>query len=84
MRVFVYKLIITCVGLFILFQLTFGYLLRSVENKIMNTFSKDKINLIKNKIREEIKDSLKKDKIFSKEDDEILKKFIKKINDEIN
>lgn len=83
MRVFVYKLIITCIGLFILFQFTFGYLLRTVENKIMNTFSKDKINLIKDKIREEIKNSLKKDKIFSKEDNEILKKFIEKINDEI-
>ena len=83
MKIFVYKLLITCLAIFILFHITFGYLLRTYENKILNNFSKDKIHFFKDKIRKEIKDSLKKDKILSDEDAKILRDFFKKIQNEI-
>ena len=60
MRIFVYKSLIIVFLIFVLFHATFGYLLRSYEEKFYNTFSKDKIGLIKNKIREEINEGLKR------------------------
>ena len=83
MKIFVYKLLITCLAIFILFHITFGFLLRSYENKIMNYFSKDKIHFLKENIRKEIKDSLNKDKILSDEDTIILRDFLKKIQNEL-
>ena len=83
MKIFIYKLLIACLAIFILFHITFGYLLRSYENKILNNFSKDKIHFLKDKIRNEIKESLKKDKILSDEDAAILKEFLIKIQNEL-
>ena len=84
MRIFVYKSLIIVFLIFVLFHATFGYLLRSYEEKFYNTFSKDKIGLIKNKIREEINEGLKKDQIMEKEDAVMIKKFLNKISNEIN
>ena len=50
----------------------------------MNNFSEDKIQFVKNKIREELKDITQKDKILYPEDAELLGNFLKKILSEIN
>ena len=84
MKLFVYKTLAACFIIFILFHLTIGYTLRSYENKIKNYFSKDKINFIKDKIREEIKDGLEKERILSKEDSVLLNKFLEKISKDLN
>ncbi len=83
MKMFVYKSLVFFFLLFIFFQITFGYALRTYENKIMNFFSKDKIIFLRSKIREEISDSLKKDKILSDEDAVLLSNFIKKLSTEL-
>jgi hypothetical protein len=67
-----------------MFHLTFGYTIKSYENQLMNNFSKDKIQFVKNKIREELKYINQKDKILYPEDAEILGTFFKKILSEIN
>ncbi len=84
MKIFVYKSLIIVFLIFVLFHATFGYLIRSYEEKFYNTFSKDKIGLIKNKIRDEINKGLKKDRIMDKEDAVMLKNFLNKISNEIN
>ena len=47
MKLFVYKTLVACFLIFVLFHLTIGYTLRSYENEIKNYFSKDKINFLK-------------------------------------
>ena len=84
MRIFFYKFIIIIVGLFILYQLTIGYTIKKFEQKIYSINIKEQSELIKNKLREEIKDTLKKDKILEKEDAILLKKFYFKVLSEIN
>ena len=84
MKLFVYKTLVACFLIFVLFHLTIGYTLRSYENKIKNYFSKDKINFLKDKIREEIKDGLEKERILSKEDSVLLNKFLEKISKDLN
>jgi len=84
MRIFFYKFIIILVGLFILYQLTIGYTIKKFEQKFYSINIKEQSEFIKNKLREEIKDTLKKDRILEKEDAILLKKFYLKILSEIN
>ena len=83
MRLFVYKSLFIFFCILITFKLTIGSLLKDVETKISQIKSKENIVLIKDKIREEIRGSLNKDQILNKEDAILLKKFLEKINSEI-
>ena len=84
MRIFFYKFIIIIVGLFILYQLTIGYTIKKIQQKFYSINVKEKSEFIKDKLREEIKNTLKKDEILTKEDAILIKKFYLKILSEIN
>ena len=84
MRIFFYKFIIILLGIFILYQLTIGYTIKKFEQKFYSINIKEQSEFIKNKLREEIKDTLKKDRILEKEDAILLKKFYLKTLSEIN
>ena len=84
MRIFFYKFIITIVGIFILYQLTIGYTIKKLQQKFYSINVKEQSEFIKDKIREEIKNTLKKDEILAKEDAILIKKFYLKILSEIN
>lgn len=83
MRLFIYKSLFILLCILITFKLTIGSLLNDLEMKISQIKSKENIVLIKDKIREEIRGSLNKDQILNKEDAILLKKFLEKINSEI-
>ncbi|MAV05510.1 hypothetical protein CBE37_01770 [bacterium TMED277] len=83
MKIFIYKILIFFFLLFILFQVTFGYAIRSYENKLKNTFSKDKIEYIREIIKVEIKDSINRERILSEEDANLLSDFFSKLSTEI-
>ena len=83
MRLFVYKTLFVFVCLLITFKLTIGSFIQDIENKIDNITSKENIIIIKEKIRDELKDSLKKEKILDDEDAILLNRFLKKIQKEI-
>ena len=83
MKIFIYKILIFFFLLFILFQVTFGYAIRSYENKLKNTFSKDKIEYIREIIKVEIKDSINRETILSEEDANLLSDFFSKLSTEI-
>ena len=83
MRLFVYKTLFVFVCLLILFKLTIGSFIKDIENKIDNITSKENIIIIKEKIRDELKDSLIKEKILDDEDAILINKFLKKIQKEI-
>ena len=83
MRLFIYKSLFIFFCILITFKLTIGSLLKDVETRISQIKSKENIVLIKDKIREEIRGSLNKDQILNTEDAILLKKFLEKINSEI-
>lgn len=83
MRIFVYKLLISIVAIFFLYHLTIGYTIYSFQNKIYSSLSKRVAQDIKIKIRKEIEDSIKKDKILKEEDAILLNKIFKKLSSEI-
>ena len=84
MRIFFYKFIIIIVGLFILYQLTVGYTIKKIQQKFYSINIKEQTEFIKNTLREEIKNTLKKDEILTKEDAILIKKFYLKVLSEIN
>lgn len=84
MRIFFYKFLIIIVGIFILYQLTIGYTIKKIQQKFYSINVKEQSEFIKDKLREEIKNTLKKDEILTKEDAILIKKFYLKILSEIN
>jgi hypothetical protein len=84
MRIFFYKFIIIIVGLFILYQLTIGYTIKKIQQKFYSINVKEQSEFIKDKLREEVKNTLKKNEILTKEDAILIKKFYLKILSEIN
>ena len=83
MKIFIYKLLAILVGFYIIFQLTIGLVLKDIKNSISNYSSEENILFVKEKIREELKNGLSKDKILSPEDAKLIKKFYFKIKKEI-
>ena len=84
MKVFFYKTAIIFFLILVTFQLTVGSQLRNFERKIENLKSEENIEIIKNKLREELRNTLSKERYLSKEDAELIKNFINKLNTEIN
>ena len=84
MKIFVYKTIFVFVGIYLLYQFTFGIKIESYERKLKNLTNDQGREMIRNKIRNELKKATEKDRILKSEDREILKKFIIKIQKELN
>ena len=83
MKLFVYKTLFACFCVFLLFQFTIGSFKRNLEQKIYNLMTKENTDMIKEKIRDEIRNSLKKDNILNKEDAALINNFLNKINNEL-
>ena len=84
MRIFIYKLIISFLAIFFLYHSTIGYTIYKFQNKIYSSLNKKTVEDIKLKIRAEIENSLKKDKILERDDAILLNKILKKLTSEIN
>ena len=84
MKIFFYKTAIIFFLILVTFQLTVGSQLRNFERKIENLKSKENIEIVKNKLREELRNASSKERYLSKEDAELIKNFINKLNTEIN
>lgn len=84
MKYFVYKSLIVFLISFTLYHVTIGYSVRYIEIEVKKTFDKDKLIYFKNKIRKEIKNSLKKENILNNDDAKIISQFIIKISKELN
>jgi preprotein translocase subunit SecG len=84
MKIFIYKFIIILIGLFFLFEITIGSLVKKYENKIINLTSKQNKEYILDKVRKEVKESLNKEKIFNEDDAKLINSILKKVFSEIN
>ena len=84
MKLFVYKTIFVLVGIYVLYQFTIGKKIDYYEYKFKHLTNDQGRELIRNKIREELIKATEKDQILHPEDREILKKFITKIQNELN
>lgn len=83
MRIFIYKSLFLIILFYILFQLTIGYTVKKIKEEIYNLKSKENIELIKNKIRDEINTAIKKDKLLDERDKKLINDFIEKLRKEL-
>ena len=84
MKIFVYKTIFVFVCAFLLYQFTIGKKIEYYEYKAKSLTTDQGREIVRDKIREEIKKANEKDKILNEEDKELIKKFISKIQKELN
>ena len=84
MKIFVYKTIFVLVGIFILYQFTIGKKISYYEHQLRNLKNDQGRELIRNKIRGELRKANSKDQILKIEDRKLLKEFITKIQNELN
>ncbi len=83
MKIFFYKTLLVALIFFIVFQITFGSLINRVENKIYEIKSKENIEMIKEKIKNQMEIAINKDEFINKEDAELINKFINKIQKDL-
>ena len=84
MKIFVYKTIFVLVGIYVLYQFTFGIKIESYERYLKNFTNDQGREQIRNKIRDELRKAISKDQILKIEDRKLLKEFITKIQNELN
>lgn len=84
MRTFIYKSLIIAFLAIIVFKFTISKTLQDYEKKIYENFSREKIEFYKIKIREEMKNAIKKDDYLKAEDARLINQFLEKIKSEIS
>tara|TARA_B100000959_G_scaffold279359_1_gene339376 strand:- start:1621 stop:1881 length:261 start_codon:yes stop_codon:yes gene_type:complete len=84
MKIFLIKSVIIFIGLLVLFQITIGSVINNFQKELENQISNEKVILMKDKIREEMKKGIAKDRILNPDDAQLLGKFLNKLLKEIN
>ena len=83
MKLFIYKSLIITFLIYLLFQLTIGLTLKKIKEEIYNFKSKENVELIKKKIRNELEHAIKKDKYLDESDAKLINDFLIKIKKEL-
>ena len=83
MKIFFYKSLLVFFLFLVAFHFSFSYVFKKSKSEINNLISKDKLEVLKNKIREEMKSATVKDDYINKEDAVLLNKFLDKIKSDL-
>mgnify|MGYP001206952829 CR=1 FL=1 len=85
LKVFFIKLVSITFAIIIIINVIYNIFLADKLEVINNLANLDKntADMVKNKIRNEIKSGLEKDRILSEDDAKLIKKFIEKISSEL-
>ena len=83
MKIFLVKSIIVFFGIFFLFQATIGSQFESFRNSLDIFSSKGKIDVLKEKIKDEMKKGIEKENYFKEDERVLISRFLKKIFKEL-
>ena len=83
MKQFVYKTIIIIIAIIVLFEFTIGNKISQIYEKIDVISTKEGRKESVDKLREEMKRAIKKDRYLSKEDAKLINDFLNKIQSEL-
>ena len=84
MRQFIYKMVVIVLAIILVFEFTIGKKISQFGGKVDAISSKEGRKETVNKLREEIKKAVKKERYLSKEDAKLINEFILKIQKELN
>ena len=83
MKQFIYKTIIIIIAIIVLFEFTIGNKISQIYEKIDVISTKEGRKESVDKLREEMKRAIKKDRYLSKEDAKLINDFLNKIQSEL-
>ena len=83
MKIFLVKSVIVFFGVFFLFQATIGSQFESFRNSLDIFSSKEKRDVLKEKIKNEMKKGIEKENYFKEDEKVLISKFLKKIFKEL-
>ena len=83
MKIFLVKSIIVFFGIFFLFQATIGSQFESFRNSLDIFSSKEKRDVLKEKIKDEMKKGIEKENYFKEDERALISRFLKKIFKEL-
>ena len=84
MKIFLIKTSIVIFAIFILFQITIAPQINKIKNQINLMSDPAQREIVKEKIKDEMKKGIEKDNYFTEEDRLIIIKFINKLREELN
>ena len=84
MKIFVYKTLFIFVCIFLLFQLTVGIKIKQINNELQKLKSKENMEIIKNKLRNEMRNAISKENYLSPDDAKLINEFINKLKKELS
>ena len=84
MKIFVYKTLFIFVCIFLLFQLTIGVKLKQLNKELTEVKSKKNIEIIKDKLRDELRNAISKENYLSPDDAKLINEFINKLKKELS
>lgn len=83
MKIYFYKVLTFFVLFFVFYKLTIGLTIKEIKSNIDFLVSKENVEYVKIKIRNEIKSAEKKDRYISDEDAILINKFLNKIKSDL-
>tara|TARA_B100000579_G_C22032643_1_gene488934 strand:+ start:29 stop:295 length:267 start_codon:yes stop_codon:yes gene_type:complete len=83
MKQFIYKTIVFTIAIILIYEFTIGKQISQIKDKADAIVSKEGRKETINKLREELKKGVKKERYLSKEDAILINEFIKKIRIEL-
>jgi len=84
MRQFIYKMVVIVLAIILVYEFTIGKKISQFGGKVEAVSSKEGRKETVNKLREEIRKAVKKERYLSKEDAKLINEFILKIQKELN
>ncbi len=84
MKSFIYKTVIAVVAIVLVYELTIAKQIKNITSKSDILLSKEGRKDGVDKIREELKKAIKKERYLSKEDAKLINDFLNKIKKELN
>ena len=84
MKIFVYKTLFIFVIIFLLFQLTVGAKLNQLNKELTELKSKENIEIIKDKLRDELRNAISKENYLRPDDAKLINEFINKLKKELS
>ena len=84
MRKFLIRTIIVIVAVFFLYQFTIGSEISNLENRLVSFSDPGKREMIKEKLKDEMRKGIQKEKYFDEEERILISQFLKKILRELD
>ena len=84
MKIFIYKSLIVFFLFVLAFNVTINYKLRSYEKDLKALTSDINKEKFKNKIKDEMKKAVEKEKYFTEDEKNLINSFLNKIKEELN